>query len=162
MELKPTYNKKGEQRAYYIGDDGREYFMYKDKRTGYIIREMSKDDIDDWFETMKCENPLLSPMQKAISKALVAQQVEKMIEEDSFEKTFLIINPKNEIIGSIDFTECKEQPGKANIEISLRDKRTVELKRRKIIELIKRMIDYEKVYDELWIESTDHDMMRIA
>ena len=83
MELKPTYNKKGEQRAYYIGDDGREYFMYEDKRTGYIIREMSKDDIDDWFKAMKCENSILSPMQKVINKALVAQQVKKMIEEEN-------------------------------------------------------------------------------
>lgn len=159
MELKPTYNKYGEQRAYYIGKDGEEYFMYQDERTGYIIREMNKEDVQTWYDTMEIgKNRHQTPIERAIDMAKVSQQVEKMIGE-SLEKTMLVLNPKNEIIGELDFTE--KDGVKAELQIFLRDEKTVKLKGFKVIELIKRMNISERLYDEIWTENTNHNMMRI-
>ena len=90
--------------------------------------------------------------------AKVSQQVEKMIGE-SLEKTMLVLNPKNEIVGELDFTE--KDGVKAELQIFLKDEKTVKLKGFKVIELIKRMNISERLYDEIWTENTNHNMMRI-
>lgn len=151
MELKPTYNGKGEKRPYYIGEDGKEYFMYQDERTGYIIREINKDDIIPLFNAIKSQEvKKLSPMNKAVYLAKVKQKVEEMLGE-SEEKTMLVLNTKNEIIAQLDFTE--NEPAKANLQIYVRDQRTLKVKGRKIMELTMKMVNSEKVYDEVWMEN---------
>lgn len=159
MELKPTYSKNGEKRSYYLGEDGNEYFIYHDERTGYTIREMNKDDVISWYDTMRVQKgQQIYPLERVINLARVSQKVEKMTGE-SLEKTMLILNPNNEIIGEMDFTEKK---AKANLEVYLKDEMTVKLKGRKIVELIKRMNTSEFLYDEIWMENAQQGLVRIV
>ena len=52
MKFKELYSERGEKRPYVLGEDGQEYFFYQD-RTGYTIREMSLDDIHEWYKMME-------------------------------------------------------------------------------------------------------------
>jgi len=159
MELKPTYNERGEQRAYYIGEDGEEYFMYRDERTGYTIREMNKDDVVPWFNAMKApEHKSIFPINRMIYLAKVSQKVEEMLGE-STEKTMLVLNPKDEIIGELDFTE--NEPAKAKLQIFLKDEKTVQLKGTRVVDLIRRMNINERLYDEIWLENDKKDVIRL-
>lgn len=161
MELKPTYNARGEKRAYYIGEDGEEYFMYKDERTGYSIREMNKDDVIPWYDAMKMdENQRKTPMERAITLASVTQKVEKMIGGESIEKTMLILDPKGTIIGELDFTG--NEVARADLQIFFKDEETIKTKGDTILELIRRMNSLEKLYDEIWVEHTTKGSVRIA
>lgn len=45
MKFQEMFNEKGKKRPYVLGEDGREYFYYKD-RTGYVLRDMCNEDID--------------------------------------------------------------------------------------------------------------------
>lgn len=153
MKLEPMYNERGKQRNYYIGEDGQEYFVYHDKMTGYTIREMNKDDVIPWFEQMKVKEAKgpISPVNKMIYLASVREKVEKMIAAGSLEQTMLVLNPKNKIVGQLDFTE--REPGVGYIEIALRDEKTVELKGSRIIEMIIKMNWSEKLFDQIFLEN---------
>lgn len=160
MKLKPTYNAKGEKRAYYLGEDGEEYFMYQDERTGYTIREMNKDDVIPWFEEIKQpEVKNIHPVNRAIYLAKVRQKVDEMIGE-SIEKTMLIYNPKNEIIGQLDFTE--NEPGNAKLQIYLKNQKTIQLKGARVIELVRKMNASERLYDEIWLEDDKKNIIKLC
>ncbi len=159
MKLTPTYNARGEQRAFYEGEDGREYFMYQD-RTGYTVREMNKDDVEPWYNAMKIqENMRIAPMQKVVYLAKVSQKVDEMIGE-SMEKTMLVINPQNQIIGEIDFQE--DEKCEAIAQVFLKDKETVKSKGSKVIQILQRMNATERLYDALWLENEKSEKVRIS
>lgn len=159
MKLTPTYNAKGEQRSYYEGEDGREYFMYKD-RTGYTIREMNKDDVEPWYKEMKMQgNMRIAPMQKVIYLAKVSQKLDSMIGE-SLEKTMLVINPQNQIVGEIDFQE--DENSEAIAQVFLKDEKTIKYKGSQIIQILQRMNATEKLYDGLWLENDNNQKIRIS
>lgn len=161
MELKPTYNAKGEKRAYYEGEDGNEYFVYHDKKTGYTIRQMNKDDVAPWYDVMVVQTGRrTSLLDRAITMARVRKKIENMIPGESLEKAMIILNPNNKIIGEIDFFE--KEPGNAYMQIFLKDEKTVKQKGEKVIEMIQRMEASEFLYDEIWMEHMNGNSIRIA
>lgn len=149
MKFKELYNDRKEKRSYVLGEDKKEYFFYHD-RTGYTVREMSKDDVNEWFDVMKKNDKAhTNPIQMAICKAAVCSKVEQMINEGSKERTMLIFNPAGELIGSMDFTEMENC--KAGVEIYIKDQETINRKGENIVNMIKRMQQNERIYDEIFL-----------
>lgn len=161
MKLEQLLNEKGEKRPYLLGEDGREYFFYED-RTGYVIRELNKDDVPEWYKVMKEEGGKIKtqPVQRAIDIASVKAKADQMAVEGSKERTMIIYNPAGELIGEGDFTE--KDFAKAKVEVFLRDESLVTSKGYKITEVLKRLILNTALYDELWSESISGSLMRIA
>lgn len=161
MKLKPTYNDRGEKRTYYMGEDGNEYFMYHDELTGYTIREMNKDDVLPWFKAIKEPElkVVISPMNRVIYFAKLSEKIESMIGE-STEKTMLVLNPKNEIIGELDFTE--KNPGDANLQVFLKDEKTIKMKGSRVVEVIRKMNESERLYDEIFLENDKGQIVRLC
>ena len=160
MKFKETFNARGEKRPYFLGEDGREYFIYHD-RTGYVIRDMCNDDIDAWLSAMR-NNKGLSAIQVAVQKAAISQKLEKDLDStDSLERIMVIFNPSGELIGSIDVTE-KELSGSCRISLYLKNPGVIKMKGKRVLEIIERMNNEERLYDEIWIEDTTRNFMRIA
>ena len=107
MKFKELYSERGEKRPYVLGEDGQEYFFYQD-RTGYTIREMSLDDIHEWYKMMKNDGRNLSPIQRACDLAAISVKVEEMVKEGSKIKSMIIFNPAGKMIGGVDFLKMKK------------------------------------------------------
>lgn len=161
MKLEQLYNEKGEKRPYLLGEDGREYFFYKD-RTGYVVREINKDDVTEWYRVMKeeCGKIRVQAKRRAFDIAAVKAKADQMAVEGSKERTMLLLNPAGELIGEADFTE--KDLAKAKVEIFLKDQSLVVNKGCKITDVLKRLILNTALYDELWAESISGSLMRIA
>lgn len=84
MKLEQLYNEKGEKRPYLLGEDGREYFFYKD-RTGYVVREINKDDVPEWYRVMKeeCGKIRVQAKRRAFDIAAVKAKADQMAVEGS-------------------------------------------------------------------------------
>ena len=161
MKFEELYNKKGEKRPYYLGEDGRNYFIYTD-RTGYVIRDMCNDDIDNWLSVMG-NNKKLSPVQIAIQKAFISQRIEKELDDnDSLERTMVVFNPSGQLIGSVDFIESEENDGKCKVTVYLKDEKLLESKGKRVLEVLVRMQNQEKLYDSLWMEDEKERQIRLA
>ena len=158
MKFQETFNEKGEKRPYVLGEDGREYFYYKD-RTGYVLRDMSNADIEEWLSVMK-DRRGLTPLQMAIQKAAISQTIERELDDsDSLSKTMIVLDPRGKLIGSVDFSE---KNGEGKMQLFLRDQRLVDTKGARVLEVIIRMNRQEHLYDELYIENTGKELIRVA
>lgn len=158
MKFQEMFNEKGKKRPYVLGEDGREYFYYKD-RTGYVLRDMCNEDIDEWLSVMK-DSRGLTPLQIAIQKAAISQTIEKELDDNnSLSKTMIVLDPKGQLIGNIDFAENN---GKGKMQLFLRDQKLVDTKGARVLEIVIRMNRQEHRYDELYIENTGKELIRVA
>lgn len=161
MKFKELYDNKGEKRSYCLGEDGREYFIYID-RTGYVLRDMCNDDIDEWLSVMTNER-CISSVQRAIQKAYISQKIEKELDDDgSLERTMVIFNPSGQLIGSIEFTEIEGGDGSCEISLFLKDEKILKSKGKRVLEVLVRMQNQEKIYDSLWMMDKEKNQIRIA
>ena len=160
MKLMQTYNDRGEKRPYCIGEDGNEYFVYHFKN-GYTIREMNSEDVREWYKVMKEENGIKKePLQKAIEMALISKKVEESL-GGSLEKSFLVFSPDGNLLGEMDFFEEKGT-AIAMVELYMRNSKTCITKGMKCFELLARMNNDIKLYDELWTIDIRNQRIKIA
>lgn len=159
MKFKELYSERGEKRPDVLGEDGQEYFFYQD-RTGYTIREMSLDDIHEWYKMMKNDGRNLSPIQRACDLAAISVKVEEMVKEGSKIKSMIIFNPAGKMIGGVDFSE--DEKSRAKIKVYLRDQQLIDWKGKKIIPVIKRLEEETLIYDELWAIDQEGELTKIS
>lgn len=160
MKFQETFNKNGEKRSYYLGEDGREYLIYQD-RTGYVIRDMCNEDIEEWLSVMIGYKGA-SLLEIALQKASISSKIEKSLDDnDSLERTMVILNPAGQLIGSIDFTEQEDGSG-CKIMLFLENQKIVDTKGKRVLEVLMRMNKQENLYDELWMENSEKELIQIA
>lgn len=159
MKFKELYSERGEKRPYVLGEDGQEYFFYQD-RTGYTIREMSLDDIHEWYKMMRNDGRNLSSIQRACDLAAISAKVEEMVKEESKIKSMIIFNPAGKMIGGVDFSE--DEKSRAKIKVYLRDQQLIDWKGKKIIPVIKRLEEETLIYDELWAIDQEGELTKIS
>lgn len=159
IKFKELYSERGEKRPYVLGEDGQEYFFYQD-RTGYTIREMSLDDIHEWYKMMRNDGRNLSSIQRACDLAAISAKVEEMVKEESKIKSMIIFNPAGKMIGGVDFFE--DEKSKAEIKVYLRDQQLIDWKGKKIIPVIKRLEEETLIYDELWAIDQEGELTKIS
>lgn len=146
MKFTELFDSKGKKRNYVLGDDGKEYFYYS--QDGYIIREMTKEDIPKWYELMGYEK---TGSAKMIDLAKVDCELEKQQDEVNANKTLVLIK-NEEIIGEIFFNPFLDEITKAYILIRIFDESISKYRRKraKIQELIGKMVEETRYYDEVW------------
>ena len=159
MKFKELYSERGEKRPYVLGEDGQEYFFYQD-RTGYTIREMSLDDIHEWYKMMRNDGRNLASIQRAWDLAAISAKVEEMVKEESKIKSMIIFNPAGKMIGGVDFSE--DEKSRAKIKVYLRDQQLIDWKGKKIIPVIKRLEEETLIYDELWAIDQEGELTKIS
>lgn len=153
QNFKPSYTNDGKLREYYFeGDNGQDYFIYKD-RTGYTLRDMSKEDIIPWCEALKIRNNI-PPKFMPVKLAQVDKQIEKQQNEEELGRTLLIFNPKEEMIGEMQFTVNEEKTGSSKVAITLLNTTIVKTKGSKILLVIQRMLEQTRLYDEVFVQSS--------
>ena len=120
---------------------------------------MCNEDIDEWLSVMKdCRG--FTPLQIAIQKAAISQTIERELDDNnSLSKTMIVLDPKGQLIGNIDFTENN---GKGSMGLFLKDPRTIKKEGSRVLDAIIRMNHQEHLYDELYIENTGKELIRVA
>ena len=161
MKFTETFNQHGQKRCYYLGEDNKEYFFYHD-RTGYTIRDMCKDDVDEWLWVMHGDEiKNLSRVEMALNRAMVRDKIEKAMMEDSMIKIMVIFNPANKLIGGITVAEGMGKPGKGTKgvgTIRLENPKIIKSKGSRVIEAIQRMNATEKMYDQMWLTNGESEI----
>ncbi len=152
IKLEPEMREDGKQRAnYYLDSNKKEYFYYQD-RTGYVVREASEADTEEWFtelENSQNQYKMVPPQMRALVKADFAATVEKCIGEDKVNKIMMIYNPAQELIGIMKLTE--EKNAVAKIDLAVKSQWIVDAKRYKVLAVIKRMWLETFMYDRMYI-----------
>lgn len=156
IQLEPSIRDDGSvSKCYYLGSDGKEYFQYKD-RTGYVIREASEMDTEEWFVELENVQHIYDKMPvqaKIIVKADFATSAEKGIGCEKMNKIMLIYNPAQELIGVMKLTE--EKSAIAKIELSVKNQWIIDAKRDKVMAVIKRMWQDTLLYDRMYIYNAE-------
>ena len=157
IKLEPIMKDDGSQRDYWKDAEGNEYFRYED-RTGYVIRDASKQDTEEWF--VELENSLHKydkfPLyMRGVAKADFGKNVEEGLDEDINKRVMLIYNPAQELIGIMKLTE--EDAAVAKIELSVKSQWIIDAKRDKVMAVIKRMWQNTLLYDRMYISNIDGD-----
>ena len=160
MKFKPTYDKNGKQRVIFEGEDGLEYFIYND-RTGYTIREMTKDDIPNWYDALNIRMRVPEAL-KPLKLAQVDTRLEQQQKEEVQGRTLLIFNPKNEIVGELQFEPDIERIAVARVWITLSNMALVKTKGVKIVKMLERMIKTTGYYDEVWAVNATDQLTKIV
>lgn len=151
IQLKPQEKEDGTLRTYYLDDDGNEYFRYED-RTGYIIREASKKDTEEWFEELENAQHDYDNVPiyvRVVIKAKFSETAEACVGEEKEHKVMFIYNPAQEMIGIMHITE--EEKSVAKIEMSVKNQWTIDAKGNKILSVVKRMWKNTLMYDRMYM-----------
>ena len=156
IQLEPSIREDGSiSQYYYFGSDGKEHFRYKD-RTGYVIREASEMDTEEWFAELENAQHIYDRMPaqaKVIVKADFATSAEKGLGYEKKNKIMLIYNPAQELIGVMKLTE--EKNAIAKIDLSVKNQWIIDAKRDKLMAVIKRMWQDTLLYDRMYIYSVE-------
>lgn len=160
MKFTELYKENGEKRVIYLGEDGLDYFIYHD-RTGYVIREMTKDDIIDWYDALNIRMRVPEAL-KPLKLAQVDTRLEQQQKEEVQGRTLLIFNPKNEIVGELQFEPDIERIAVARVWITLSNRDLIKNKGAKIVKMLERMIKTTGYYDEVWAVNATDQLTKIV
>ena len=155
VKLQELFTTNGDRRPYCLTEDGIEIFFYKD-RNGYTVRQALTQDAEDWFEEIESYEPeynFSSPVKIMLAKAKFASEAEKMLKEDSGKIRMLIYNPEGKMIAVATFEQVENC--EAAMELCFRDEKSIELKSERVMNVIKRMYETTKIYDEIFMIGWD-------
>lgn len=142
---------------YFWGSDGEEHFQYVD-RTGYIIREASKADTEEWFAELENTDHTYDNMpaqSRMIVKAGFSSEAEKGLGYEKEKKIMLMYNPAKELIGIMKLT--MEDNVNAKIDLAVKNEWIIDAKKDKIMAVIKRMWLETQLYDRMYIFNAKGD-----
>lgn len=158
IQIEPLIRDDGTiSNTYFWGSDGEEHFQYVD-RTGYIIREASKMDTEEWFAELENTDHTYDNMpaqSRMIVKACFSSEAENGIGYEKEKKVMLIYNPANELMGIMKLT--MEDNVNAKIDLSVKNQWIIDAKKDKIMAVIKRMWLETLLYDRMYIFNAEGD-----
>lgn len=142
---------------YFMGEDKEEHFQYVD-RTGYVIREASKMDTEEWFEELENSQHAydnIPTYARIIVKADFAAEAENGLGYEKKKKIMLMYNPAHELMGIMKLTE--EDGVNAKIDLSVKSQWMIDVKKDKILSIIKRMWQETLIYDRMYMYNAKGD-----
>ena len=153
IQLVPSIRDDGSvSEQYYFGSDGEEHFRYEDW-TGYVIREASKMDTEEWFielENSQHTYDKIPAYFEALAKAEFTTNAEKGLGCGKKNRVMLIYNPAQELIGIMKLTE--KSGTIAEIELAIKRQWMIDdTKQTKVMAVIKRMWKSTLLYDRMYI-----------